>query len=74
MAKIEIDLEEYKSYQKTIENLNKEKFELLKKIGERDVKIEWLKENLEIVRNSNLLDRIFEWKQILNLISSDDEE
>lgn len=69
MATITIDLNEYNSFQETIDRLNKEKFELLKQIGERDVQIERLKENIEIVQNSNLLDRIFEWKQILNLIS-----
>lgn len=69
MANIEISLEEYNSYHDTINRLHKEKFELMKKIGEKDVEIDNLKENIEIVKSTSWFDRIFEWKQIKKLIS-----
>ena len=69
MASIEIDIEEYNSYQKIINRLHDEKFNLMQQVAEKETEIESLKENIEIVKNANFFDRLFSWKQILKLIS-----
>ena len=71
MAKIEIDMEEYNSYHTTIDRLNREKFELLKSISQKNEEIESLSDNIEIAKNANFFDRIFGWKQIKRLISKE---
>lgn len=74
MATMEVSIETYKAMLNKIEGLEKDLVTANKEKKKLHLEIEELKENLEIFREANWVDRTFKWKQILKLTSTSDEQ
>lgn len=68
MATIEINLEVYNNLLERIKELEVENVSLKRDIKKKDIIIEDLEEDLDIVEEANFFDRVFKWGQILELI------
>lgn len=65
MARIEIDYLEYQGLKETIENLQKENVSLKKSIDLLKEEKNKLLEDKEDILNSRIMDRLFNWKNIV---------
>ena len=70
MATMEVSIERYNAMLDKMRNLEDNLVTLNKKNKKLHIEVENLKENIEICKNVNWVDRVFKWKQILNLIST----
>lgn len=65
MARIEIDYLEYQGLKATIENLQKENISLKKDIDLLKEEKNKLLEDKDDILNSRIIDRLFNWKNII---------
>lgn len=74
MATMEVSIETYNAMLKKIGGLEDDITTLKKENKKLHIEIEDLKENLEICKSANWVDRVFKWKQILKLISTPEDD
>ena len=74
MARIEINLDEYNALKERITELEKNISEQDKIIEEKSLYINELEETMEFVlHETTWLDRIFNWKTIIDIAESDED-
>ena len=71
MSEITLNLEAYNRFIEKNRKLEEDVAKLNAIIKDKDRYIEKLEDNLEIVENANLYDRLIGWKQILSLITTE---